>query len=145
MLLRDAAGVYTYRFGLRNCAAAPMSGFHVAFNKNALGVGLSIGDTSISTAPLQPGQSVQAAKVVSVMLDKVDGALGASLQIALKWTELAASAPFVMIQVILARRRNCHSCGVLRVAATDVSGACSKLVTGVLPAVDVCRIKFQQK
>lgn len=97
-LIKDGAGQYAYRFWLQNSSTAGMSGFHVQFNKNALGVGLAVGDTSIGIGNLTPGQASETQKQVSIMPDKVDPSLGAQLQIALKWTELAAASPFVMIQ-----------------------------------------------
>lgn len=100
-LVKDGAGQYAYRFWLQNSSPAGMSGFHVQFNKNALGVGLAVGDTSIGIGNLTPGQASETQKQVSIMPDKVDPSQGAQLQIALKWTELAAASPFVMIQVCL--------------------------------------------
>ena len=98
-LVKDGMGQHKYVFGLQNCSQAGMTGFHVQFNKNALGVGLPVGDTSIGIGPLAPGQASETQKDVTIMPDKVDQSQGALLQIALKWTELASSAPFVMIQV----------------------------------------------
>ena len=98
-LMKDGMGQHKYVFGLQNCSQAGMSGFHVQFNKNALGVGVPVGDTSIGIGPLAPGQASETQKDVAMMLDKADESQGALLQIALKWTELASSAPFVMIQV----------------------------------------------
>jgi hypothetical protein len=97
-LIKDGMGQHKYCFSLQNCSHAGMSGFHVQFNKNALGVGLPVGDTSVGIGPLAPGESAEAQKDVSIILDKVDQSQGPLLQIALKWTELASSAPFVMVQ-----------------------------------------------
>lgn len=68
-------------------------------NRNALGVGVQQGDTALALPSLAPGQAAQTIKKMATIPGKIDAAQGAALQIALKWSELPPTAPFVMVQV----------------------------------------------
>jgi hypothetical protein len=90
--------LYIFRVMIRNHSPGVMSGFHVQFNRNAAGVGLSVGNTALQVGPLNPGQSGYTHKMLDSMPDKLDLSLGPVLQTALKWTELV-DATFVMLLV----------------------------------------------
>jgi hypothetical protein len=89
---------YIFRVLIRNRSPGIMSGFHVQFNRNAGGVGLSVGNTALQLGPLNPGHSGYTHKMLDSMPDKLDMSLGPVLQTALKWTELT-DASFVMLPV----------------------------------------------